>query len=392
MRSPIWLLALALAVFTVQTDDFVVLGVLPGLAADLGVSEAAAGQLVTVYSLTYALSAPAWALVLPRVSVRRALPPALAVFTAANLAVLAVDTHPQLLALRVLAALSAAVVVPAALATAATRAPSERRGRHLATVMTGLTGAVLVGVPAGTWAGAVSGWEGAFVLCGALGALALVLVAATLPATEPTGARATPADLLRPLANGTVAVLLAVTVLAVAGNLAFQTYLAPVLSGLAGVTPGPLALLLVCAGAGGLLGTQGSGRLVDRLGPTRALASALAVFCVTMSALGLLWPSRPVPVAVVAVLLVCWSAAAWAVPPCLQALMLDRAGERAATQAMAVQSASVHVGAACGGVLGGVAVAAGTGLVPVAATAPAALALLLALTAVRARGRATAPR
>lgn len=392
MRLPLWLLALALAAFAVQTDDFVVIGVLPGLAADLGVTEAAAGQLVTVYSLTYALAAPAWALLLPRLPARPALLGALAVFTAANAAVLAVDTYPQLLALRVAAGLCAAVVLPAALAAAGTQAPPGLRGRYLATVMTGLTAAVLAGVPAGTWAGAAWGWEGAFLLCGALGVLALVLVAAVLPApdrAEPADApRATPAALLRPLLDSTVAALLVVTVLAVAGNLAFQTYLAPVLSGLSGVTPHLLALLLVCSGAGGLVGTLGAGHVVDRLGSARALALALTLFCATMSGLALLWPLRPVPVLVVALLLVCWSAAAWAVPPCLQSLMLDRAGERAATRAMAVQSASVYVGAALGGVLGGAAVAAGAGLVPVAATAAGALALLLTPLAGRRRRRA----
>ncbi|MFD6949907.1 MFS transporter [Nocardiopsis sp. TSRI0078] len=395
MRRPIWLSALALAALAVQTDDFVILGVLPGLAADLRVSEAAAGQLVTVYSLTYALSAPIWALLLSRVSARRALILALAVFTAANLAVPAADGWTQLVALRVAAALAAAVVMPAALATAANQAPPGCRGRYLATVMTGLTCAVLLGVPAGTWAGAVLGWEGAFLLCGVLGASALALIARTFASRGPAREGVAPADVLRPLAQGPVAVLLAVTVLAVAGNLAFQTYVAPVLAALAGVTPRVLALLLVCSGAGGLLGTRTAGRLVDRLGPVRALEHTLSAFCATMSALALLWLLRPVTVAVVAVLLVCWSAAAWAVPPVLQALMLDRVGERAATQAMAVQSASVHVGAASGGALGGGAVAVGTGLVPVAAAVPAALALLIVLMAVHrgsGAGRDTAHR
>ncbi|MGW9349121.1 MFS transporter [Nocardiopsis flavescens] len=385
MRAPRWLPALTLTAFAVQTDDFVIIGVLPGLAADLGVTAAAAGQLVTLYSLGYALTAPLWALLLARVPPRAVLTCSLAVFTAANLAVPLLDGLGPLLALRLLAALSAAAALPCALALTAAQAPPERRGRHLATVMTGLTGAVLLGVPLGTWAGGLFGWRSAFVLGGLLGAAALAASAATVPASGPAGERRGPADLLRPLASRAVAAVLAATVLTVAGNLAFQTYLAVFLAGLAGVGPAALGALLVAAGIGGLAGTRASGSLADRVGPGRAFAAAGAVFCAAMAAFALLWWLRPVPVAAVAVLLVTWSAAAWAVPPALQALMVARVGPEAAGRALAVHSSSVHVGAALGAVLGGAAVAAGAGLVPTAAALAAALGLAAAALARRSR-------
>ncbi|MFC9089774.1 MFS transporter [Nocardiopsis dassonvillei] len=391
-RPPLWLLALALAAFAVQTDDFIIIGVLPSIASDVDVSEAAAGQLVTVYSLVYALTAPLWAVLFARISRRRALFWALAVFTAANVAVPLVDGYLPLVALRVVAALAAAVVLPASLAIASTQAPPEHRGRYLATVMTGLTGAILIGVPLGTWIGALLGWQATFVFGGLLGLASLALAARALPAGA-DGADQEPqalADLVRPLVNRTVAAVLAITVLTVAGNLAFQTYIAVVLSGLSGVTPALLAVLLVCSGVGGLLGTQASGRLVDRLGPFRAFLCAVVLFCLTMSAMALLWLAAPVPVWAVVPLLMVWSAAAWAVPPSLQTLMLDRAGTRAASQAMAVHSSSVYVGAALGGVLGGAAVATSPGLVPAAAAAAAGFGLLLSALIRRAPARADA--
>lgn len=386
---PPWVLALALAAFAIQTDDFIVLGVLPELAADLSVSQPAAGQLVTVYSLTYALTAPVWAMVLTRLPVRATLLTALAVFGAANLVVPCVDAYAQLVAVRVVAALAGAVVLPAALALAGTRGPREHRGRDLATVMTGLTAAVLLGVPAGTWVGAVAGWQGAFVLCGALGLIAAATGARTLPSGD--RASSEPGDggtgplraMLRPLATPVVAVLLLATALAVAGNLAFQTYLSPFLADTAGTTPYTLAAVLVVAGAAGIAGTQAAGRAVDRFGADRTLRLTLILFCTAMVALALAWTARPVPLPMVAAVLVVWSSAAWAVPPALQSLVLDRVGERAPTRAMAVQSSSVHAGAALGGVLGGAAVATSTGLLPVTAAASAACALLLVVVVVR---------
>src|SRR5690606_41475885 len=124
--------------------------------------------------------------------------------------------------------------------------------------------------------------------------------------------------------------------------------------GAAGVPPAAPAALRVCSGAGGRLGTQAAGRRGDRIGALRAFLTAGAVFCAAMAAMALLWPLAPVPVwAVVALLLGVWSAAAWAMPPSLQALMLDGAGGEAAAQAMAGHSSSAPVGAAVGGAVGG---------------------------------------
>lgn len=391
-QLPVWLLALALAAFAVQTDDFIIIGVLPSIASDMDVSEAAAGQLVTVYSLVYALTAPLWAILFAQIPHRQALLWALAVFTIANIAVPLVDGYLPLMALRIVAGLAAAVVLPTCLAIASTQAPPDRRGHYLATVMMGLTGALLIGVPLGTWIGALLGWQATFVFGGLLGLASLALAACALPAgsdgTEEEPPKLT--DLVRPLVNRTVAVVLAITVLTVAGNLAFQTYIAVILTQLAGVTSALLGLLLVCSGIGGLAGTQISGRLVDRLGPLRAFLCAGVLFCLTMFALALLWPAAPVPVWVVAPLLMAWSAAAWAVPPSLQTLMLDRAGARAASQAMAVHSSSVYIGAALGGVLGGAVVVMSPGLVPAVAAVAVGLGLLLSALIRRTRVRSDA--
>ncbi|MFD9815822.1 MFS transporter [Streptomyces sp. NPDC059080] len=383
-QIPLWLCTLTLAAFAVQTDDFIIIGVLPDLSRDLHVSEGTAGQLVTVYSLVYALAAPALALLLARIDRKRVLCCALVVFIATNLVVPLVTSFPALMGLRVSAALAAAVVLPAALAAATAAAPPDRRGRYLATVMTGLTGAVLIGVPTGTYIGDAVGWQATFVFAGVLGAVALLLSLVTVPRTpaavEPAaGVR----EVLRPVLNRAVLAVLLVTVVTVAGNLAFQTYLAPFLADLASVTRRQLALLLVLSGAGGILGTRLSGRFVDQYGSLRALVTAGGLFCAGMAAFCALWVSRPVPLVPVAALLMWWSAAAWAVPPAIQALMVDRVGPESATQAMALQSSSAYVGAAVGGGLGGALVAVDAGLLPAVAAILVGLALGGAWWAVR---------
>ncbi|MFJ9472427.1 MFS transporter [Streptomyces caniferus] len=206
------LCALTLCAFALQTDDFVITGVLPALARELTVGQAAAGQLVTVFSVICAAVAPVAAVVTARLPRRRLLTAALALFCLANFAVLVTRSYGALMVLRVLAALAAAVALPTVLAVTAHLAPPERRGSSLATVMAGLTGAVVIGVPAGTWAGTALGWRAAFALGGTLGLGALLLVRAALPRVPPAppaplAARLHP--LTRPAVLGT---LLAATV------------------------------------------------------------------------------------------------------------------------------------------------------------------------------------
>ncbi|MEU8999925.1 MFS transporter [Streptomyces caniferus] len=170
--------------FALQTDGFVITGVLPALARELTVGQATAGQLVTVFSVICAAVAPVAAVVTARLPRRRILTAALALFCLANFAVLVTRSYGALMVLRVLAAL-AAVALPTVLAVTAHLAPPERRGSSLATVMAGLTGAVVIGVPAGTWAGTALGWRAAVALGGTLGLGTLLLVRAALPRVPP---------------------------------------------------------------------------------------------------------------------------------------------------------------------------------------------------------------
>ncbi|MCB5909841.1 MFS transporter [Streptomyces pinistramenti] len=386
-RRPVaWLLALALCAFALQTDDFVIVGVLPALARGLAVGEAAAGQLVTVFSVICAVAAPVAAVATARVPRRRLLTAALAVFCLANAAVPLAGSYGQLMALRVLAALAAATALPATLALTAQLAPAERQGRSLATVMAGLTCAVVIGVPAGTWIGAAFGWRATFLLGAALGLAGLVCVRASVPDVPPAPAPGLAAR-LRPLSRPAVLCALLAAALAVLGNLLLQTYLAPFLRGAAGITPSGLGLLLVVTGIAGIAGARAGGTLVDRWGPRTAFAAACAVFAAAMAGLVLAWSLRPAQLGVVVPLLILWSAAAWSVPPAVQARVLTLAGPRHGPQALALSSSAVYVGASLGGGIGGRVLATrGAGALPVAAGCCALLAVAVFLAAGAGKG------
>ncbi|MDC7337413.1 MFS transporter [Streptomyces lydicus] len=141
------LLLLALGTFAVGTDSMVMAGILGLVARDLDVSVPAAGQIVTVFALSYAVLAPVLATAAARWPRRRLLLTALTVFTVANALSAVAPTYPILLATRVLAAAGAALYTPTANAVATTLVPPERRGRALATVLGGMTVATALGVP-----------------------------------------------------------------------------------------------------------------------------------------------------------------------------------------------------------------------------------------------------
>src|SRR5699024_4267214 len=174
---PLWLLALFTTSFAIGTDDMVVAGLLPEIADEFDTSEAVAGQLVTAFSLTYALGAPLMALATARFDRRRVLLAVHGVFITANVAACVAPTYELLLALRVVAALAAATISPLAYGLTAELAEPDRRGRYLGVVTAGLTVSLIVGVPIGTWIGGFVGWRQSFLLVAGLGFVAMLGVA-----------------------------------------------------------------------------------------------------------------------------------------------------------------------------------------------------------------------
>lgn len=182
-RRPAWWLAgLFMAMLANGTDEFVIAGVLPDIAADLvAVSAAAAGQLITVFAVTFALGAPLLALVTDHLPRRAVIVGALVVFAMANAAAVLAPGYWPLMGARVAAALAAALVASASFAMAAGAAPEGKQGRYLSVVTAGLTVALFTGVPLGTLLGGAYGWRATFWLLAAVGATVALVLAATAP-------------------------------------------------------------------------------------------------------------------------------------------------------------------------------------------------------------------
>ncbi|MFF8310804.1 MFS transporter [Streptomyces lydicus] len=259
------LLLLALGTFAVGTDSMVMAGILGLVARDLDVSVPAAGQMVTVFALSYAVLAPVLATAAARWPRRRLLLTALTVFTVANALSALAPTYPALLATRVLAAAGAALYTPTANAVATTLVPPERRGRALATVLGGMTVATALGVPLGTYLGRTD-WRLTLWLVVALGAaafLGLALLMRELPA--PAAAPDLRAR-LAPLRNRRVLVAAATTLVFFLAVNAVYIYLGTAVRPATGGDAGRLSLVMLVSGVTSVAGNWLGGRAVDRFG------------------------------------------------------------------------------------------------------------------------------
>lgn len=394
MRSaalPGWLYILFLTLLATATDEFVIAGVLPAVADDLGVSVAAAGQLVTVFAFAYAIGAPTLSVVCERFAKRTVLIGGLLLFVLANGAAALAPDYWVLMGARVAAALSAAVVASAAFTTAAAGAPEGAQGRYLGVVTAGMTAALFSGVPLGSWLGAAFGWRATFWTIAAVGAVAAAGLLATAPAV-PGSAPAPLRQRLAPLRDRAVLRLVTVTFLAASGGLMFYTYLGTYTAEVAGGSYGLLSFALFLVGAAGLIGALLAGRVTDLWGPQRSLRRALAGHAIMLAlAAGLIFSgigNRYVLAAVIA----CWALFAWALTPPVQGSILAAAGPAAGMTALSLNISGLYLGTGVAAAVGGAIVGTlGVPYVPVAAAVLMALSFLLSPSAPRPQGGSTQP-
>ncbi|OZM77675.1 MFS transporter [Pseudonocardia sp. MH-G8] len=382
---PAWLWALASAAFVFFTDDYVIAGVLPEIAAEFAVTEAVAGQLITVFSLTVAIAAPVAAVVTASWPRRRLLLTASAVFVAANVAAALTPSFGLLMALRVLAALAAAAATPTLFAVTAALAPEERRGRYLGVVSIGVTGSIAAGVPIGTWIGGEFGWRATFATIAVAGALAGLAILASVPAT-PSGPVPRLGEQFAVLARRPITLGLLANAVTLAGSMLLLSYLAPFVRELSGTGPDGRALLFAVSGVAGMLGVWLGGLAVDRVGADRALLIGIGGLVAVLAVFAGLWFVRPVPFWLVVPLSVVWAGFAFWNSPAIQARLLTLAGP-VGGQALALNTTATYLGVSLAGALGGM-VLAGVGpggLAPVAAVLVAASWVVFRLAVVDAR-------
>ncbi|UPK36728.1 MFS transporter [Bradyrhizobium sp. 186] len=342
---------LALAAFAIGTEGFVIAGLLPMIATDLGISVSAAGQLVTAYALTYAVGSPILAVTLNNVDRRTLLALALSTFIAGNLVAVAASGYALLLASRMLMALGAGLCMPTALAVSVAIASPERRGRAVALVTSGLTVATVVGVPLGNLVGSLFGWRATFAMVALLGAVALAGLLFGLPRGLPKST-ASLAERLAVARHGNVLIALLITILWALGGFTMFTYFAVPLHAL-GFDASRISLALLVFGAAAAIGNMLGGLLADRLGivVTAALGLTGMACALFLHSLVLKFLPDQAHYAILGAIFL-WGISGWAFYPA-QVASIIRIEPQASMIALSLNASAMYLGFAIGGALGG---------------------------------------
>ncbi|WP_420099523.1 MFS transporter [Corynebacterium sp.] len=349
---PAWVLTgFVLLVFCTGTAEYLVAGVLPQLASDVGVSTAAAGQTVTAYALGVAVGGPLVTVLTARLP-RKGLALSLGlVFVLGTLITVIAPTYAWVIVGRVVSACSQATLFAIGLTTAAAAMGPGRQGRAIAIVSSGLTVATVLGVPLGALLGGNLNWRIPFLIVAAVAIAGVLILWVSMPRTPAptTGVR----DEIRTLVRGPVLLAVMTTVVGFAGVGIVFTYLVPLLSDVTGLGASVIPALLLAYGVGGFVGNLIAGRFAD-LDLGKTLVGVFVALVLTLALFPLV-AEHPAPM--IGMVLVLGLLSTATIAP-LQSLVLRHAGA-APTLSLAVNVGAFNMANAVGSALGGIGVTAG---------------------------------
>lgn len=385
---PSGLIALAMGGFGIGLTEFVIMGLLPEVAADFAVSESVAGYLISGYALSVALGAILLTAALTRFDRKRALLSLMVLFIVGNLLSALAPSYEVMMGGRIVAALCHGAFFGIGSVVAADMVAPSKRAGAIALMFAGLTIANVLGVPFGTLLGQQLGWRSTFWAITAIGVVALVGITALVPTTPPAATDGGLRGELHAFRNKQVWFSIALTVLGYGGMFGAFTYIAFTLTEVSGFATSSVPWLLIVFGSGLFVGNYLGGRAADR-----ALAPALTWILALMTAVLVVFAATADNRTMTILSLFLMGAFGFATVPGLQMRIMNYASA-APTMASGANIAAFNVGNALGAWLGGLTIAAGLGFTSpiwMGAVVTAAGLVVLRIATAMDRPRAEAP-
>lgn len=374
MQLKLW--SLTLGNFAIGTGVMIVPGMLNDLSADLAVSPAAIGMLISAFAMTICIGGPFLAGWTSAIDRRKLLTASLLLYAVMHLLAAIAPGYNTLLAVRMVTAIGAALFTAQAAATAGLMVPPETRGKAIGLVFLGWSIAAVVGTPLGAWLGAHIGWRPTMGLVGLLAAVFAVGVWLQIP-DKLFVAPMDRAAWKSLLTNTPLLLAISVTAIQALGMFSIFSYMALVLKDFIGATPTVISLVFLCFGATGVIGNVLGARMMDRIGPTRVGLAAMACMLVALVA----WPLTRGSLPITIMLTLVWGLGCFAVNSAQQARLVAMA-PALASASVALNSSAIYLGQAAGAFIGGVIVTThGSGDLSKFGAAPMGLAMLVSLLA-----------
>ncbi|AZN33008.1 MFS transporter [Pseudoalteromonas sp. Xi13] len=352
---PLALLALTLSAFAIGTTEFVIVGLVPTIAADLGVSLPSAGLLVSLYALGVAIGAPVLTALTGRWNRKSVLLVLMALFVAGNLLAWQAPSYETLIVARILTGLAHGVFFSIGSTIATSLVAKEKEASAIAIMFTGLTVALVTGVPLGTWIGQELGWRATFLIVSILGLIALIGSAILVPSNLKKAVPAKISEQLKVLTQPRLLLVYAITAVGYGGTFVAFTYLAPILEQVSGFESSSIGLIMLVYGISVAIGNIWGGILADRMGPVKALTGIFSALAIILFVFTFTAGSQ---IGAVLTLLI-WGAFAFGNVPGLQVYVVQLAQKHtpnAVDVASGLNIAAFNVGIAIGSIIGGVVV------------------------------------
>lgn len=349
---PIALLALTLSAFAIGTTEFVIVGLIPTIASDLAVSLPSAGLLVSLYALGVAVGAPLLTALTGKVPRKLLLLSLMVLFTAGNLLAWQAPGYESLILARIVTGLAHGVFFSIGSTIATSLVSKEKAASAIAIMFTGLTVALVTGVPLGTFIGQQFGWRETFLAVSLLGVIAFIGSLLFVPRDIRHSKPASIVQQLAVLKQPRLLLVYAMTAVGYGGTFIAFTFLAPILQEISGFGEGAVSLVLLVYGVSVAVGNIWGGKLADRRGPISALKLIFTLLAAVL--LALTFTAANPWLALATVLL--WGAVAFGNVPGLQVYVVRQAEHytpNAVDVASGLNIAAFNLGIAGGAWLGG---------------------------------------
>lgn len=351
-KMPLALWALTLSAFAIGTTEFVIVGLVPTIANDLNVSLPSAGLLVSLYALGVAIGAPVLTALTGRWNRKAVLIILMAFFIVGNVMAWMAPGYETLIVARVLTGLAHGVFFSIGSTIATSLVDKDKQASAIAIMFTGLTVALVTGVPLGTWIGQHFGWRATFLVVSVLGVIALIGSALLVPSNLKQAAPARISTQLKVLTQPRLLLVYGITAVGYGGTFIAFTFLAPILQQVSGFQSSAIAGIMLVYGVSVTIGNIWGGKLADKMGPVKALNIIFAALALVLLVFTFTASSQIGALLTVFV----WGAFAFGNVPGLQVYVVQLAKEytpEAVDVASGLNIAAFNIGIAIGAWLGG---------------------------------------
>ncbi len=340
--------ALALATFTVGLVELMIGGVLPKIATELRISISAAGQLITVFALVYAVAGPTLLALTAKLERKRLYLVSMLVFAFGCLIAFLGPNFTMLLLSRIITAISGALVTVLSLTIAVSTVSAAYRARVVGIILMGVSSAIVLGVPLGVLISDYIGWRFLFLLIALLSLLVFVVMSFTLERIQPEQVVSLRTQLTS-LKNIKIMSAHFVTCLVLAGHYTLYAYFTPFLETMMNIGGTSISTAYFIFGVAAVSGGMVGGFLSDRIGTTKSILLVVSLFAFVMFIL----PFATFNLYVFTFVLIFWGVLSWGISPPQQSYLIQSAPETANIQ-QSVNLTFLQLGIAAGSAFGGI--------------------------------------